>query len=168
MTLAALNSLPLPQLKEELRRCCGAAAWVERMSERFPVKDAVSLLEAAGSIWKACSEDDWREAFSHHPQIGDLASLKKKFASTAQWAAGEQAAVQQASENILEELAAGNRQYLEKFGYIFIVCASGKSAAEMLHLLKERLPHTPADEIRVAMAEQEKITKIRLEKLLIS
>jgi len=167
MTLAALNSLPLPQLKEALRQCCGATAWVDRMSERFPVKDTGGLLDAAGSIWRACTEDDWKEAFSHHPQIGDLASLKQKFASTAQWAAGEQAAVQQASESTLEELAAGNRQYLEKFGYIFIVCATGKSAAEMLHLLKERLPHTPGEEIWVAMAEQEKITKIRLEKLLI-
>lgn len=168
MTLAALNSLPLPQLKEALRQCCGAAAWVTRMSERFPVKDTAALFDAAGNIWQTCTEADWKEAFSHHPRIGDLASLKQKYAATAQWAAGEQAAVQQASESILEELATGNRQYLEKFGYIFIVCATGKSAAEMLHLLKERLPHTPEEEIRVAMAEQEKITKIRLEKLLIS
>jgi 2-oxo-4-hydroxy-4-carboxy-5-ureidoimidazoline decarboxylase len=168
MTLAALNSLPLPKLKEALRQCCGATAWVERMSECFPVKDTATLFNAASSIWRSCMEDDWKEAFSHHPQIGDLALLKQKFAATAQWAAGEQAAVQQASESILEELAAGNRQYLEKFGYIFIVCATGKSAGEMLHLLKERLPHTPEEEIGVAMAEQEKITKIRLEKLLIS
>jgi 2-oxo-4-hydroxy-4-carboxy-5-ureidoimidazoline decarboxylase len=167
MTLAALNSLSLLQLKEALRQCCGATAWVDRMSERFPVKDTAGLFDAAGSVWRACTEDDWKEAFSHHPQIGDLASLKQKFAPTAQWAAGEQAAVQQASESTLEELATGNRQYLEKFGYIFIVCATGKSAAEMLHLLKERLLHTPGEEIRVAMAEQEKITKIRLEKLLI-
>ncbi|HEY0611201.1 MAG TPA: 2-oxo-4-hydroxy-4-carboxy-5-ureidoimidazoline decarboxylase [Chitinophaga sp.] len=168
MTLAALNSLSLPQLKEALRQCCGATAWVERMSGRFPVKDIAGLFDAASTIWRSCTEDDWKEAFSHHPQIGDLASLKQKFAATAQWAAGEQAAVQQASESTLEELAAGNRRYLEKFGYIFIVCATGKSAAEMLHLLEERLPHTPGEEIRVAMAEQEKITKIRLEKLLIS
>jgi len=167
MTPDALNSLPLLQLKEALRQCCGATAWVERMSALFPVKDTATLFDAAAGIWRACTEDDWKEAFSHHPQIGDLASLKQKFAATAQWAAGEQAAVQQASDSVLEELAAGNRQYLEKFGYIFIVCATGKSAGEMLQLLKERLPHTPGEEIRVAMGEQEKITKIRLEKLLI-
>lgn len=168
MTLAVLNSLPLPQLEEALRQCCGATAWVERMSACFPVKDTAALFDTASSIWQTCSENDWKEAFSHHPQIGDLASLKQKFAATARWAAGEQAAVQQASESTLEELATGNHQYLEKFGYIFIVCATGRSAAEMLYLLKERLPNTPEEEIRVAMAEQEKITKIRLEKLLIS
>lgn len=166
MTLAALNSMPLPQLQEALRRCCGASAWVERMSERFPVKDTAELFDAASSIWRNCTEEDWKEAFSHHPQIGDLASLKQRFATTAQWAAGEQAAVQQAAESILQSLADGNRRYLEKFGYIFIVCATGKSAGEMLSLLRERLPNTPEEEIRVAMAEQEKITKIRLEKLL--
>lgn len=168
MTLAVLNSLPLAQLKEALRQCCGAAAWVEQMSERFPVKDTDELFNAAVAIWQACTEEDWKEAFSHHPQIGDLDSLKKKFAATAQWAAGEQAAVQQASESTLQALAEGNSQYLKKFGYIFIVCATGRSAGEMLHLLRERLPHTPDEEIRVAMAEQEKITKIRLEKLLSS
>jgi 2-oxo-4-hydroxy-4-carboxy-5-ureidoimidazoline decarboxylase len=158
--------MPLPQLKEALRQCCGSTAWVERMSERFPMKDTGELFNAASSIWWSCTEEDWKEAFSHHPQIGDLASLKQKFAATAQWAAGEQAAVQQASESTLQALAEGNRQYLERFGYIFIVCATGKSAGEMLFLLRERLPHTPEEEIRVAMAEQEKITKIRLEKLL--
>lgn len=166
MTLTELNSLPLPQLKEELRRCCGANAWVDRMSARFPVKNVADLFDAATTIWQTCTPDEWREAFSHHPQIGDLAVLKEKFGTTAQWAAGEQAAVQRATESTLQALAEGNRMYLNKFGYIFIVCATGKTADEMLHLLTERLPHSPEEELRVAMAEQEKITKIRLEKLL--
>jgi 2-oxo-4-hydroxy-4-carboxy-5-ureidoimidazoline decarboxylase len=166
MTLETLNNLPLPQLKEALRQCCGATAWVEGMCKRFPVKDVEELYSIAADVWQNCSVEDWKEAFSHHPQIGDLAALKQKFAATAQWAAGEQAAVQQATESTLQSLATGNRLYLEKFGYIFIVCATGRSAGEMLQLLNERLPNTPEEEIWKAMAEQEKITKIRLEKLL--
>ncbi|GAA0537783.1 2-oxo-4-hydroxy-4-carboxy-5-ureidoimidazoline decarboxylase [Chitinophaga japonensis] len=166
MTVAALNSLPLQELQEALRRCCGATAWVAGMCARFPVKDAETLFSAASAIWRNCTEADWKEAFAHHPQIGDLSALREKFAATAQWAAGEQSAVQQADEATLQALAAGNRQYLEKFGYIFIVCATGKPAADMLQQLQERLPHTPQQEIRIAMQEQEKITKLRLEKLL--
>ncbi len=166
MTLDALNKLPLPQLKEALRQCCGAAAWVDGMCALFPVKNREALFSAAADVWHHCTEADWKEAFSHHPQIGDLASLKQRFAASAHWAAGEQAAVQEAPESTLAALAEGNRQYLERFGYIFIVCATGRSAGEMLQLLNERLPNTPEKEIGIAMAEQEKITKIRIEKLL--
>ncbi|RZK26134.1 MAG: OHCU decarboxylase, partial [Hymenobacter sp.] len=112
------------------------------------------------------SEADWREAFTHHPKIGDVSALREKFASTATWAAGEQGAVRQASQSTLEALAAGNEAYAQRFGYIFIVCATGKSAAEMLALLQARLPHEPAQEIKIAMSEQAKITRLRLEKLL--
>jgi 2-oxo-4-hydroxy-4-carboxy-5-ureidoimidazoline decarboxylase len=93
-------------------------------------------------------------------------ALKEKFASTATWAAGEQGAVQQASQDTLEALAAGNDAYERRFGYIFIVCATGKPSAEMLALLEARLPHDPSQEIHVAMSEQAKITRLRLEKLL--
>ncbi len=143
MTLTALNQLPLPELRETLRRCCGATAWVEKMCARFPVRDTDELLDAADIIWRSCTEADWKEAFTHHPQIGDLATLQQKFANTAQWAAGEQAAVADAHIAVLQALAAGNKAYLEKFGYIFIVCASGKSAEEILHLLTARLEHAP-------------------------
>ena len=114
----------------------------------------------------ASRETDWREAFTHHPKIGDVDALREKFASTAAWAAGEQGAVRQASEATLQGLKAGNEAYEQHFGYIFIVCATGKSADEMLALLQARLPHSPAEEIHVAMAEQAKITRLRLEKLL--
>ncbi|MCB2375986.1 2-oxo-4-hydroxy-4-carboxy-5-ureidoimidazoline decarboxylase [Hymenobacter sp. BT635] len=166
MTLPELNSRPAPARAEALAKCCGATAWVSRLNAIFPVPDADTLFAQASTIWHELAEADWREAFTHHPKIGDVNSLKEKFASTSQWAEGEQGAVKQASQNTLEALAAGNEQYEQKFGYIFIVCATGKSAEEMLALLQARLPNSPEQEIRVAMAEQDKITRIRLEKLL--
>jgi 2-oxo-4-hydroxy-4-carboxy-5-ureidoimidazoline decarboxylase len=166
MTLSELNNLPKSTLTDALRKCCGSTAWVEAMAQIFPVSDKETLFEQASSIWYSLSDNDWREAFTHHPKIGDINSLKEKFASTSAWAAGEQAAVQHSSQAVLEALADGNTRYEEKFGYIFIVCATGKSAEEMLELLQARLPNEPAEEIKIAMAEQAKITQIRLEKLL--
>ncbi|SMB88245.1 OHCU decarboxylase [Hymenobacter roseosalivarius DSM 11622] len=166
MTLAELNALPTPALTETLRKCCGSTAWVEAMTRVFPVADLETLFEQASTIWYGLSEHDWREAFTHHPKIGDINSLKEKFASTSAWAAGEQAAVQHSSQAVLEALAEGNTCYEQKFGYIFIVCATGKSAAQMLALLQARLPNEPAAEIKLARGEQAKITQIRLEKLL--
>lgn len=166
MTLAELNTLPKPALTDALRKCCGSTAWVEAMGQIFPIPDMEALFEQASIIWYSLSEQDWREAFTHHPKIGDINSLKEKFASTSTWAAGEQAAVQGSSQAVLEALAEENTRYEEKFGYIFIVCATGKTAGEMLALLRARLPNEPAKEIKIAMAEQAKITQIRLEKLL--
>jgi 2-oxo-4-hydroxy-4-carboxy-5-ureidoimidazoline decarboxylase len=166
MTLSELNHLDRPALTEALRKCCGASRWVEQLADTFPVADRATLLAQADAIWQGLSEADWREAFTHHPKIGDLGALREKFASTSAWAAGEQGAVREAPEATLQALAAGNDAYEQKFGYIFIVCATGKSADEMLQLLQARLPHPPAQEIRVAADEQRKITRIRLEKLL--
>lgn len=166
MTLHEFNILPHESLIAELSKCCGARAWVQRMLPFIPADDLVELLEDAESQWWLCNEEDWKEAFTHHPKIGDLDSLKKKFANTAVWASGEQSGVNTATDEILNALAEGNRLYEEKFGYIFIVCASGKSAEEMLGMLNERLKNNPEDEIRIAADEQNKITLLRLEKLL--
>ncbi|WP_324670656.1 2-oxo-4-hydroxy-4-carboxy-5-ureidoimidazoline decarboxylase [Hymenobacter sp. GOD-10R] len=166
MTLSELNQLDKPTLALALGKCCGATAWIEDMCQLFPVPDEQTLFDKAREIWYDLAESDWLEAFTHHPKIGDINSLKEKFASTSTWAAGEQGAVQQASQQVLEALAAGNTAYEDKFGYIFIVCATGKSAAEMLSLLQARLPNSPEDEVKIAMGEQAKITQIRLEKLL--
>jgi 2-oxo-4-hydroxy-4-carboxy-5-ureidoimidazoline decarboxylase len=166
MTLHDLNTLPKQLLKEELAKCCGSSAWVNRMLPFFPCDDLVELLEDAEEQWWQCSENDWKEAFAHHPRIGDIESLEKKFASTAQWASGEQSGVSSASQKIIEALAEGNKQYEEKFGYIFIVCATGKSADEMLAMLEIRLQNSPEVEIEIAADEQNKITKLRIEKLL--
>jgi 2-oxo-4-hydroxy-4-carboxy-5-ureidoimidazoline decarboxylase len=136
------------------------------MLQFVPADDMIELLEDAEDQWWQCSEDDWKEAFSHHPKIGDVESLTKKFASTAHWASGEQSGVGIASKETIEALAEGNRLYEEKFGYIFIVCATGKSAEEMLEMLQSRLENNPAEEIKIAADEQNKITKLRIEKLL--
>jgi len=152
-------------------KCCGSTSWVKMMMAYFPADDWHELLNNAEEIWYECSEDDWKEAFSHHPKIGDVESLTKKFASTADpiaigWAAGEQGGINTASQETIEALAVGNKEYEEKFGYIFIVCATGKSAEDMLAILEARLQNKPEEEIQIAAGEQNKITKLRLQKLL--
>ena len=168
MQIEELNQLPKGELEEALSRCCGATNWVKGMVASFPVKDKADLLQKAEKVWVACSEEDWREAFTHHPKIGDLGSLKKKFGATSQWAEGEQAAVKHTTEEVLQALAKANRLYEEKFGYIFIVCATGKSADEMLRMLQSRLSNSPGEEIKISMNEQNKITQLRLQKLITS
>ncbi len=167
MTLSELNQLPVSQLKAALTTCCGASVWVNRMARLSPFETAGTLFDQAETTWLTCTEADWREAFTHHPKIGDIDSLRAKFATTKAWAAGEQAGVSSASEQVLDGLTAGNRQYEEKFGYIFIICATGKSAGDMLDSLNARLSNSPKTEIRIAMQEQGKITRLRLEKLLL-
>lgn len=164
MTIADFDHLDKEQKKKLLYQCCGSTAWVEKMLSRPPVEDLVDLLEDAEEAWYTCSEADWKEAFSHHPKIGDLESLKKKFADD-QFASGEQSSVANASDQTLQSLAEGNKTYEEKFGYIFIVSAAGKSAVEILGMLTARLQNKPEVEITIAMDEQNKITRLRLEKL---
>jgi 2-oxo-4-hydroxy-4-carboxy-5-ureidoimidazoline decarboxylase len=164
--LKSLNDLDAQAAFAALERCCGSSRWVEQMLLLRPFKDKEALLQSADDVWGKLGKDDWLEAFRHHPKIGDINSLREKFASTSQWAQGEQKGVEQASEEILLGLARGNDHYEKRFGYIFIVCATGKSAGEMLALLQERLPNEPEYELHVAMQEQAKITRIRLEKLL--
>ena len=166
MTLHELNTLSESRLSEELLKCCGSSAWVNKMLPFFPADDLVELLEDAEEQWFECSRSDWKEAFAHHPEIGDTESLKKKFESTADWAAGEQSEVKKAPQEIIEALAKGNKEYKDKFGYIFIICATGKTADEILDNLLVRLKNKPEEEIEIAADEQNKITKLRLEKLL--
>ncbi len=165
MTLHDLNTLPIQQLKEELFKCCGSSAWVNRMVPFFPAEDLVEVLEDAEEEWYKCNREDWKEAFAHHPKIGDVGSLKNNFASTAQWASSEQSRVNMASGETIQALMKANEEYEKKFGYIFIVSAAGKSAEEILGMLHSRLINNPEDEIEIAADEQNKITKLRLEKL---
>jgi 2-oxo-4-hydroxy-4-carboxy-5-ureidoimidazoline decarboxylase len=138
---------------QQLFDCCGSSTWVQKMLHSLPVPDEATLMATASRCWKECSEDDWREAFSHHPKIGGRTNSK--------WTAEEQAGVVNSAD-----LITANEQYENKFGYIFIVCATGKTAAEMLSILNERLTNHPTEEIRIAMREQDKITQLRLKKLL--
>ncbi len=164
MTIAEFDHLNVDEKKRLLTQCCGSAAWVEKMVHMPPAEDLIDLFEDAEEKWYECSEEDWKEAFTHHPKIGDVEALREKF-SKDRFAGNEQSSIHEASEQTLHELARANKLYEDKFGYIFIVCAPGKSAEEMLAILKERLSNDPAEEIKIAMDEQNKITRIRLEKL---
>lgn len=145
-----------------LTRACGASRWVDRMMARRPFGGDARLLRAARIEWFGLTEDDWLEAFSHHPQIGDRASLAARFPATHDLSAKEQDGVGRAGDEVLSALADANQAYLDRFGFIFIVCATGKTAAEMLQLLRDRLPHDRAAELRIAADEQAKITALRL------
>ena len=165
MTIAEFDHLGEDKKKDFLFQCCGSSAWVDKMLPVFPVEDLVQLLDLAEEKWNECTKEEQREAFDHHPKIGDINSLKKKFANTAKWAAVEQSGVNNSTQNILTELATANAEYEKKFGFIFIVCATGRSAEAMLGDLNQRIKNNKAEEIEIAAGEQLKITKIRLEKL---
>ena len=166
MTLEELNALAEPDARVAFERCCGAGAWVTRMTARRPYRAVNHLLGIAHTYWMQLGPDDWREAFAHHPRIGDLLSLQRRFGATADLARREQASVAAASRVVLQALADGNRAYEERFGYIFIVFATGRSAEEMLALLRDRLGNDPETELKVAAKEQWKIMRLRLDTML--
>jgi 2-oxo-4-hydroxy-4-carboxy-5-ureidoimidazoline decarboxylase len=132
------------------------------MLARRPFGSWDALQSAARAEWFHLAPEDWLEAFSHHPRIGDRESLARRFPSTHHLSATEQAAVAHADDDVLDALAEANERYVKRFGYIFIVCATGRTAGEMLALLRERLENPPDVEIRVAAGEQAKITELRL------
>ncbi|MBK9763969.1 MAG: 2-oxo-4-hydroxy-4-carboxy-5-ureidoimidazoline decarboxylase [Flavobacteriales bacterium] len=166
MTIDQLNRLSEDDATTAFEQCCGAAQWVERMVYARPFETLAEVLETSDTIWEECDVDDYEEAFTHHPKIGDVESLSKKYENTKTWAVGEQKGVENADRAVIEKLAEGNKTYEEKFGHIFIVCATGKSAAEMLSMLEGRMKNDPKDEILIAAGEQNKITRLRLKKLL--
>jgi 2-oxo-4-hydroxy-4-carboxy-5-ureidoimidazoline decarboxylase len=161
-----LNTLTESECESTLMKCCGSRAWAATMARARPFSDRLSLNAKADHSWWSLMRSDWLEAFSHHPEIGaDKEQLRAKFAETQKWAAGEQAGMTGASESTLSALAKGNQDYKAKFGYLFLVCATGKTADEMLVLLQTRLANDLENELFKAAAEQAKITQIRLNKL---
>lgn len=146
--------------------CCGSHRWARKMTEARPFADVSELIEQAKEIWQNLGTKDWLEAFAAHPKIGERKAAPLQQAQSAEWSKGEQSGTQTATEPVLNELAEANRLYNEKFGFIFIVCATGKSAAEMLEICRARLSNNSEAEIRIAADEQSKITEIRLKKLL--
>lgn len=165
--LRLLDRLESAALERQLATCCGSGSWVASMSRRRPFADVESLLRAAEEAADELGPEDWLEAFSHHPRIGDVESLQERFGQrSGSWSRGEQAGLDGTSDEVLERLAAGNRSYEQRFGWIFLVCASGKSAAQMLELLDARLGNAPEAELTIAAGEQRKITRLRLLKLL--
>jgi len=166
LNIQLLNVLSNAQLFIDLEKCCGSSEWIKKVIAARPYKDREDLYQTSDNIWASLSEDDYLEAFTHHPQIGDIESMKKKFASTANWAKNEQKGSSQASIEVLSALKTANQEYLAKFGFIFIVCATGKTAQQMLNLLNQRRPNDRSIEIKIAALEQNKITHLRIEKLL--
>ncbi len=163
--LAQLNGLSFAEAQAAFMRCCGSQRWAEMMAGLRPFATPTDLFVAADAAFATIAREDWLQAFAAHPRIGDLDLLRKKFATTADWCVSEQSGVVEARDDVLRALADGNRRYEERFGYLFIVCATGKGAAEILEILRNRLEHAPADELSIAAGEQTKITRLRLEKL---
>ena len=161
MNLLAFNTLLEETACKELFACCGSENWTSAMMSHFPFASEKLLVDLSAQIWyDECAEADWRESFTHHPKIGDVKSLTEKFAGK------EQAGVAVATHQTIEALAKANTDYENKFGFIFIVCATGKSANEMLALLEDRLQNTTEEELHIAMGEQQKISIIRFKKML--
>jgi 2-oxo-4-hydroxy-4-carboxy-5-ureidoimidazoline decarboxylase len=153
-----LNALSKEEAQKAFYQCCSSTVWATQMVSCLPFKTEDELFQQADKLWNCCKLSDYLEAFSHHPRIGgNVASLREKY---------EQKGVEGASNEVLEALSSGNTEYESKFGFVFLICATGKSATEMLEFLKKRLPNTTDQEILNAKAEQAKITQIRLKKLL--
>ncbi len=166
MNLTELNNASHAIAHQHFLQCCASQRWADRMVSARPFTDKEHLLEESDRLWSTCNEEDFLQAFQAHPRIGNIDSLRQKYANTRQMASNEQAGVSGATDEVLQALAEGNRAYEEKFGYIFIVCATGKSAGQMLDILHSRLPNIPTVELPIAAAEQHKITQIRLQKML--
>jgi OHCU decarboxylase len=166
VTLDELNALPDDSAIEAFTACCGARRWVAAMMSRRPFSSVDELLDVANESWRATNESDWQEAFDHHPRIGEDRSRASQSDQATAWSEGEQSRAASADDTVKRQLAKVNGEYEARFGHIYIVCASGRPANELLRVARERLGNDPATELRVAAEEQRKITELRLRKLL--
>lgn len=166
MMISEFNQLSQQQAKEALLGCCTSEKWASQLADKRPFADMNALLKQSDDIWQKMEEADLLQAFDGHPQIGDVSTLKEKYRHTHASAANEQSGANDADDATLQALADGNKTYLDKFGFIFIVFATGKTAKQMLALLEERLPNDRQTELNNAANEQNKITNLRLQKLL--
>lgn len=161
-----LNAMDGPELRAVLADFCAAPAWIDRLAAAKPFASAEALLAAADAAAESVPLDDWREAFRHHPRIGEQTAEKRQSETARALSSREQASVSAAGHTELAALAEGNRMYEERFGHVFIVAAAGRSATELLALLRARLANDPSTEIAVAAGEQKKIARLRLERVL--
>ena len=166
LTLTELNKTDSKSAGLFFRQCCTSSMWAEQMVTGRPYKDGSHLRDYADYCWGLLSESDYLEAFEGHPKIGDIESLKKKFKGSQDIARNEQSNVAKANIETLERLSIGNSEYEKKFGFIFIVFASGKSAEEMLNILEGRIDNSRTEEIATAAEEQRLIFQLRLRNLL--
>jgi 2-oxo-4-hydroxy-4-carboxy-5-ureidoimidazoline decarboxylase len=169
-TLARWNRLPATEAENELLACCGSRAWARALASRRPVTGEAMLLTAGDEIWRNLTEADWMQAFDSHPRIGESPTMEANpkestVARSAAWSADEQSRATVAPEAV-NALREANHEYEKRFGRTFIVCATGKSAAEILEILRRRLGNDPCTELRQAAAEQLEITRIRLRRWL--
>jgi 2-oxo-4-hydroxy-4-carboxy-5-ureidoimidazoline decarboxylase len=163
--LTRWNQLPGNEAENEILPCCGSTAWATRMANRRPLENDAALLAAADEIWRNLTETDWLQAFRSHPRIGESVAHASTAQSTA-WPAQEQQNVADAADAVKIALADGNREYERRFPHIFIVCATDKTASEILAILRGRLNNDAATELREAAEQQRLITRIRLKKWL--
>jgi 2-oxo-4-hydroxy-4-carboxy-5-ureidoimidazoline decarboxylase len=164
--LAHWNVLPAEQAAKEILSCCGSRAWAHGMASCRPFKDVHTLLATSDRIWRALSVSDWSEAFESHPRIGTAISAGKSSAQSLSWSAQEQRRAAASGDSLKQALADGNREYERKFQRIFIVCATGKSATEILEILRRRLNNDETVELHEAAEQQRQIAQIRLKKWL--
>jgi len=161
-----LNTMRAPEAAHEFLTCCGSHQWANRMVESRPFASIESLQFRAAQIWWDLDPHEWLEAFRSHPKIGETKAATDVSEQSQKWSGQEQVRVQDSPTDTLNELAKLNQEYESKFGYIFIVCATGKTSAEMLTILKLRIGNDSETELPIAAGEQAKITEIRLRKLL--
>jgi OHCU decarboxylase len=165
-TLAAWNKADEAAAFDAMIACCGARCWASAMVALRPIGSVVELSEAADRVWGTMKEADWMEAFACHPRIGERKTTHAS-AKSAAWSRQEQSSGACAAEKVLAELDEGNARYEERYGFKYIVCATGKSADEMLAILKRRLASNRAAELIEAAEQQRQITQIRLGKWLV-
>jgi OHCU decarboxylase len=164
--LAWLNELSTADAETAFLDCCGSTEWARRMAGARPFDMLEDLFRTADRTWFSLSSVEWLEAFASHPKIGSGKPAPKQKKRSSEWSSGEQSGIDIADKSVRKQLAEANRLYQEKFGFIFIVCATGKSADEMLAICRARLGNSAETEMRLAAEEQRKITEIRLSKLL--
>lgn len=152
--------------ENSLLQCCGSTRWAREMVQAGPYQNAGTLIAKANDVWWSLDPEDWLEAFRSHPKIGEKKGAAPVSDQSRQWSGQEQAGVSNASPETVDALAALNHAYEQKFGFIFIICATGKTSEEMLSALRQRLDNDPATELPIAAAEQSKITELRLKKLI--
>jgi 2-oxo-4-hydroxy-4-carboxy-5-ureidoimidazoline decarboxylase len=164
--LESWNRLPVEEAVSAILPCCGSKAWAIGMAARRPLSDEAALAAASDETWHNLSLSDWMEAFQSHPRIGDSHSRRSVPSQSVAWSTQEQERVQDIGDTLRTALAEGNREYERRFGRIFIVCASGKSAAEIQQIMRRRLQNDAETELGEAAEQQRQITQIRLRKWL--
>ena len=164
--LTRWNHLPADEAAHEILPCCGSTAWAQRMVTRRPLADAMSLLAASDETWRSLEDAEWDEAFRSHPRIGETRAAQPAHARSVAWSALEQQKAALADDDVKSALAEGNKEYERRFNRIFIVCASGKTAPEILEILRRRLQNDPEVELREAVEQQRQIMHLRIKRWL--